>query len=84
MANVFLLPIAEKLKIRSQEERLVREMILEGILSIQAGDNPRIVREKLESFLAPGERSRDDDEGHGSADAAAPDQGSGTTEPGAA
>ena len=39
MANVILLPIAEKLKVRSQEERLVREMILEGIVSIQAGDN---------------------------------------------
>ncbi len=56
-ANVICLPIAEKLKYRSAEERVVREMILEGILSIQAGDNPRIVREKLESFLAPGKRS---------------------------
>ena len=53
MANVVLLPIAEKLKVRSAEERMVREMILEGILSIQAGDNPRIVREKLEAFLPP-------------------------------
>ena len=61
MANVFLLPIAEKLKTRSQEERKVRDMILEGILSIQVGDNPRIVREKLESFLEPGERGRDED-----------------------
>lgn len=84
MANVFLLPIAEKLKIRSQEERLVREMILEGILSIQSGDNPRIVREKLESFLAPGERSRDDKEGDGAADAAVQNQESGTTGTGAA
>jgi chemotaxis protein MotA len=33
-------------------------MILEGILSIQAGDNPRIVKEKLESFLSPRERSK--------------------------
>ena len=68
MANVILLPIAEKLKIRSQEERMVREMILEGIVSIQAGDNPRIVREKLNSFLAPGERgdgSNESEEGAG-------------------
>ena len=57
MANVVLLPIAEKLKVRSAEER----MVLEGILSIQAGDNPRIVREKLEAFLPPGDRSSDDD-----------------------
>ena len=62
MANVLLLPIAEKLKVRSHEERIVREMILEGIVSIQAGDNPRIVREKLESFLAPSERSSGEDE----------------------
>ena len=56
VANIVFLPIAEKLKYRSSEERAVREMILEGILSIQSGDNPRIVREKLESYLAPGER----------------------------
>ena len=65
MANVLLLPLAEKLKVRSQEERLVREMILEGILAIQAGDNPRIVREKLESFLAPSHRSASDEEERG-------------------
>lgn len=62
VANVILLPIAEKLKVRSGEERMVREMILEGILSIQAGDNPRIVREKLESFLSPSARGHGDDE----------------------
>ena len=66
VANIVFLPIAEKLKYRSSEERAVREMILEGILSIQSGDNPRIVREKLESYLAPGERGStesDEDEG---------------------
>lgn len=62
-ANVICLPIAEKLKYRSTEERVVREMILEGVLSIQSGDNPRIVKEKLEAFLAPGQRSRGDAEG---------------------
>jgi chemotaxis protein MotA len=59
-ANVVCIPIAEKLKFRSGEERVVREMILEGVLSIQAGDNPRIVREKLEAFLAPRQRSDSD------------------------
>ena len=72
MANVILLPIAEKLKSASAEERMVREMILEGILSIQAGDNPRIVREKLEAFLPPGQRSSGDDEGGGGGDGAPP------------
>ena len=67
-----LLPIAEKLKVRSAEERMIREMILEGILSIQAGDNPRIVREKLDAFLPPGDRSSDDDaDGGGGAPAPA-------------
>lgn len=51
-ANVFFLPIAMKLKAISAEEALVREMIVEGILAIQSGDNPRIVREKLEAFLS--------------------------------
>jgi chemotaxis protein MotA len=60
-ANVILLPIAEKLKVRSGEERMMREMILEGILAIQSGDNPRIVKEKLESFLAPSLRARESD-----------------------
>ncbi len=59
-ANVICLPIAEKLKFRSTEEKVVREMILEGVLSIQAGDNPRIVKEKLEAFLAPGQRTSGD------------------------
>lgn len=65
MANVLLLPIAEKLKVNSQEERIVREMTLEGILAIQAGDNPRIVREKLEAYLPPSERGHGADEERG-------------------
>ncbi len=52
-ANLIFLPIGNKLKARSAEEVLVREVIIEGILAIQAGDNPRIVEEKLKAFLAP-------------------------------
>ncbi len=63
MANVILLPTAMKLKAIAAEEALTRQMILEGILSIQAGDNPRIVREKLQSFLPPHERAKEDAEG---------------------
>jgi hypothetical protein len=51
-----------KLKAIAGEEGLTREMILEGILSIQAGDNPRIVREKLQSYLPLHERSSGEDE----------------------
>jgi chemotaxis protein MotA len=62
LANVILLPISTKLTAISAEQRQVRDMILEGILSIQAGDNPRIVREKLQGFLAPSDRMPDEDE----------------------
>ena len=56
-ANVVFLPIANRLKAISAEEMELRMMTLEGILSIQAGDNPRLVSEKLMSYLPPVERS---------------------------
>jgi len=56
MANIFMLPIRQKLVDRSKYETRSKEIIIEGILSIQAGDNPRILMEKLLSFLPPGER----------------------------
>src|SRR6185295_8182998 len=52
-ANLVFLPIANKLKELSGEEILYRELLLEAILSIQAGDNPRMLGEKLETFIAP-------------------------------
>ncbi|MEW6517318.1 MAG: flagellar motor protein [candidate division FCPU426 bacterium] len=52
-ANLLYLPIGNKLKRGSEEETLERRIILEGIISIQAGDNPRILEEKLLSFLPP-------------------------------
>ncbi|NLW22288.1 MAG: motility protein A [Tissierellia bacterium] len=53
LANVIFLPIAQKLKIKSQSEILVKELMLEGLLSIQAGENPRIIEEKLKTFIPP-------------------------------
>ena len=55
-ANAVFLPLANKLKVASAEEALMREIMIEGILSIQAGDNPRIVQEKLSAFLPPSMR----------------------------
>src|SRR3954465_14350163 len=52
-ANVFYYPIAYRLKGLSSVEADGRAMVLEGIMAIQAGDNPRIVTEKLLSFIAP-------------------------------
>ena len=52
-ANLIFLPIGNKLRARSSDEVLVREVMIEGILAIQAGDKPRIVEDKLKAFLAP-------------------------------
>ena len=51
LANLIFTPMAKKLKAQSDEEYLRKELILEGILSIQDGENPRIIREKLNAFL---------------------------------
>lgn len=53
VANLVCLPIAGKLKVRSQEEVLIRTIVIEGIQAIQSGDAPRIVEEKLKVFLPP-------------------------------
>src|SRR5947209_1003595 len=62
-ANVIFLPVASRLKAMSTQEVELRTLTLEGILSVQAGDNPRIVAEKLKSYVAPAERELDEDEG---------------------
>ncbi|NCC24546.1 MAG: motility protein A [Deltaproteobacteria bacterium] len=53
LANLVFNPLAGKLKARSKEEILIRGMILEGILAISKGENPRIIEEKLNSYLPP-------------------------------
>ena len=53
LANVVFLPTAGKLKVRTAAELLVKEITIEGILSIQSGDNPRVVEQKLKAFIAP-------------------------------
>jgi len=50
-ANLLWLPLSSKLKKRSEDEMVMRQMMLTGILSIQAGDSPRVVEDKLKSFL---------------------------------
>ncbi len=57
VANLFAAPFAEKLKIRSGQEMVLKEIIVEGLLSIQAGENPRVIEEKLKSFLSPALRA---------------------------
>ncbi|MCS7459922.1 flagellar motor protein [Paenibacillus doosanensis] len=50
-ANVIYLPIAQKIKIRSKEQISDMELMLEGILALQAGENPQLIKKKLNSFL---------------------------------
>ncbi len=56
-ANMICGPLFDKLSIRSKEELFNKQIIVQGILAIQAGDNPRIVESKLLSFLSPTERA---------------------------
>lgn len=56
IANVFTIPVAAKLKQRSKQESTKMNIIVAGVLGIVAGENPRVIREKLDSFLSPGDR----------------------------
>jgi chemotaxis protein MotA len=56
LANWLCIPISNKLKADNGAEMTQKEVIIEGLLSIQAGENPRVIEEKLKSFLAPKDR----------------------------
>jgi len=56
MANIVCLPIAGKLRTRSKEEVLTKEMAIQGIASLSNGDNPRILEQKLQAFIPPNQR----------------------------
>ena len=56
MANIVWLPVADKLKHIHKEEELFMDMIVEGILSIQAGEIPSVIKAKLNSMLPSGEQ----------------------------
>lgn len=53
IANVFAIPMAGKLKMRSEAELLTKTLIIEGMQSILSGENPRIMEQKLHAFIAP-------------------------------
>jgi chemotaxis protein MotA len=56
VSNLMYLPLAGKLTLRNNEEIAYNRLLMEGILSLQAGENPRLVKEKLYTFLPPSER----------------------------
>ncbi len=57
LANWFCFPAENKLKGRSNAEYMMKSIVIEGLLSIQAGENPRVTEEKLKSFLSPANRA---------------------------
>ncbi len=61
-ANVCFLPLANRLKQLSAAEKEYRMLTLEGILGIQAGDNPRVIAEKLIAYVPPSQRPSAEDE----------------------
>ena len=56
LANWICIPVSNKLKADNADEMMQKEVMIEGLLSIQAGENPRVIEEKLKSFLAPKDR----------------------------
>ena len=65
IANWLCAPFANKLKANNELELTLKTLIIEGLLSIQAGENPRVIEEKLKSFLAPDKREALSPEGGG-------------------
>jgi chemotaxis protein MotA len=57
LANWICAPVASKLKSNNDSEIVLKEVMIEGLLSIQAGENPRVIEEKLKSFLSPQQRA---------------------------
>ena len=62
LANWLATPIANKLRVNNAAEMQQKEVMIEGLLSIQAGENPRVIEEKLKSFLAPKDREAGQDD----------------------
>ncbi len=55
-ANMLCIPLAGKLEVRALEEALLRELMIEGVVAIQSGEGPQLIKEKLKSFISPAVR----------------------------
>jgi chemotaxis protein MotA len=60
IANIIALPIADKLALRSSEERMIKSMIIDSLSGIQEGRNPRVIEELLKTYLPSSKRGSDD------------------------
>jgi chemotaxis protein MotA len=61
MANLVFLPLAEKLGEINKHELLTMEIVVRGIMAIQAGDNPRVIEQKLSTFIPPRQRTQSEE-----------------------
>ena len=62
IANIFCLPLADKLKFYNDAELLRMEVTVRGVVSIQAGENPRVIQQKLLTFIPPNARPPEEEE----------------------
>jgi chemotaxis protein MotA len=65
LANCIFMPMGNKLELAQEREMLYKEMIIEGIIAIKEGENPRYIQEKLKNFLAEHEVMREGEDGEG-------------------
>ena len=56
-ANMLFIPLAGKLEMVANQEALLRSLMIEGIVAIQSGEKPQLIKEKLNGFLAPSMRA---------------------------
>ncbi|MED9902624.1 MAG: motility protein A [Lachnospiraceae bacterium] len=63
LANWICAPVTGKLKTHNEMEMMQKEIMIEGLLSIQAGENPRVIEEKLKSFMSPSDRGSAENDG---------------------
>jgi chemotaxis protein MotA len=56
LSNMVFLPLAGKLDVRAKQEALLRELMIEGIVAVQSGEKPALIKEKLTGFIAPAQR----------------------------
>ena len=62
VANAVALPVADRLALRSSEEVLYKTIVIRGVMSIQSGDNPRVVEQKLRTYLPPSSQAAQEKE----------------------
>jgi chemotaxis protein MotA len=56
LANLFFLPLASKLALKTEQEVFLKQIIIEGVIGVQSGQNPKLLEEKLSAFLSSNER----------------------------